>query len=1182
MKLTSLEIKGFKSFADRTLIHFNERITGIVGPNGCGKSNVVDSIRWVLGEQKTSMLRSEKMENLIFSGTKKRKSAGLAEVSLTFENTKNILPTEYKTITISRRLYRDGNSEYRINDVPCRLKDINNLFMDTGISSDSYAIIELGMVDEILNDRDQSRRRLFEHASGISKYKTRKKETLSKLKSTEDDLNRVMDILFEIEGQLKSLESQARRTERYYKLKDEYKLLSIELAKLKLSSYKERYAEVKSKLEGEEDNKTKLSAEISELEASLEQLKTGNLSFEQNLAAVQKKLNELVSGVNSQENERNVLTEQLRHLREKNENAANDISNSGFKREDLAKRLEDILARLTDENKMLHERQSDLNQKSTAHLQAKESYNALKVGLDERKKQYADVETRLIELEKQIAVANSNQQSLKEQFEVNKQDKLFKDDELAAVALDYNRAETEKTSLETLLANLVKKEEEVNLQIQALQQQIEEKKNQLVQENRRLDSKKNEYELTKSMVDNLEGFPEAVKFLKKNQKWVQDAVILGDIFYCDEKYRVCIENYLEPYLNYYVVQSFSDAFDGIKILGESGKGRANFFILDALQKREAAQPLISDAIIPATEIIELDKKYQPLGAYLLDDVYVVKNEADLNALCEQHPKQIFISANGKTIKSAYTASGGSLGLFEGNKIGRTKNLEKLQKEIAKITEQNRKLEKEILTLTEKSETLKQKLNREAIEQNRQKLSDANALYHGLKSKTDSLKQSIENHGQRLQNIQNQISETEKSLTEKLKLSDELKANKSQMQEKLSDEDAQFVALSQNLSELSQAFNEANLLFHQQQNKNQQLEQEKRFNETQLQQLNEQKLRNEEIVSQTESEIQKNQLRIKQIEDELLSGYENREGLKQELEEAEQAYFKSRGSITEKENTLREINRNMQNVESVLQQYKDKFNELKLELSSLKERLSIEFNVDINVILNQEIETELSLDELNDKVQATKDKIDRFGEINPMAIEAFKEMSERYQFIVEQKTDLENAKNSLLNTIDEIENTAQEKFMTAFTEVRENFIKVFRTLFSQDDDCDLVLLDAANPLESKIDIIAKPKGKRPQVIDQLSGGEKTLTATALLFSLYLQKPAPFCIFDEVDAPLDDANIDKFNNIIRDFSKDSQFIIVTHNKQTMQHVDVAYGVVMAEQGVSTVVSADFSNKKLEEVA
>ncbi|MFN5843548.1 MAG: chromosome segregation SMC family protein, partial [Bacteroidota bacterium] len=320
MKLVSLEIKGFKSFADKTTIHFNENMTGVVGPNGCGKSNVVDAIRWVLGEQKTSVLRSEKMENVIFNGTRNRKPSALAEVFLTFENDKNLLPSEYNTVTISRHYYRSGESEYRLNNVNCRLKDITNLFLDTGISSDSYAIIELGMVNEILNDKDNSRRKLFEQAAGISKYKSRKKETLNKLEATQADLNRVDDLLFEIDNNLKSLESQARKTERYHKLKEEYKELSIQLALHHLKDYKVIFDNIQTQQTEQQDKKIVLETELLQYEAKLQADKNDFLEKEKNLLQAQRKLNELVSYLKQKENDKNLVTENIRHLNEKVEN----------------------------------------------------------------------------------------------------------------------------------------------------------------------------------------------------------------------------------------------------------------------------------------------------------------------------------------------------------------------------------------------------------------------------------------------------------------------------------------------------------------------------------------------------------------------------------------------------------------------------------------------------------------------------------------------------------------------------------------------------------------------------------------------------------------------------------------------------------------------------------------------
>ena len=326
MKLSTLEIKGFKSFADKTVLHFNENITGVVGPNGCGKSNVVDAIRWVLGEQKPTALRTEKMENLIFNGTKARKSSGMAEVSLTFENTRNLLATEFSTVTVSRHYFKTGESEYRINGVTCRLKDIHNLFLDTGISTDSYSIIELGMLDDILHDKDNSRRKLFEQAAGISKYKTRKKETLNKLSATQVDLDRVEDLLFEIENNLKELEKQAKRAQRYQKLKGDYKDNSIDLAVLTLQSQKDVYKQLNEQQTAESDTKLQIEAEIQALEASIADKKTALIDKEQSLSKLQKDLNAVTNDIHTKENDSNLSKERIKFLEEKQVSLTKNIS----------------------------------------------------------------------------------------------------------------------------------------------------------------------------------------------------------------------------------------------------------------------------------------------------------------------------------------------------------------------------------------------------------------------------------------------------------------------------------------------------------------------------------------------------------------------------------------------------------------------------------------------------------------------------------------------------------------------------------------------------------------------------------------------------------------------------------------------------------------------------------------
>lgn len=1175
MKLTSLEIKGFKSFADKTVIHFNESITGIVGPNGCGKSNVVDSIRWVLGEQKTSQLRLEKMDNLIFNGTKSRKASGLAEVSITFENTKNILATEFKTVTITRRLYRNGDSEYRLNDVPCRLKDISNLFMDTGVSNDSYAIIELGMVDEILNDRDQSRRKLFEQASGISKYKIRKKETLSKLKGTLSDLERVEDLLFEIEGNLKQLESQAKKTSKFYELRALYKEFSLELAKQLLTSYKERYKSIESKQKAEEENLIAISAKMKEADAILEKEKLQNLVKEKALAEIQKKLNELTGGVSSKENERNLLREQIKFETEKNENASQQLVESKQQIEVLKTDIGKSEEERNAQAKVLEKKELEVAKLKQVLETYRNEHDALKQSLDGDKIAFQNIEKRYYEIEKKVAVNTS----AKEKYETDlfhfQEENTTKEKEFKTLNADFQTAEKQKLEEEKKLQDFISKQEKLKVEKEDLDKQLKSFKDEFARKNRILDAKLNEYELTKSLVDSLEGFPESIKFLKKNETWAKDAPLLSDIIYCSEEYRISIENFLEPYLNYYVVDTKEQALKAVNLLSDSAKGKANFFVLEDFSRFQSENSLLNDNVILASSVIEFDEHFKNLASFLLNNVYYIKDENQAEALIKDKSLKdvTLLSQSGKYIKNRFTISGGAVGLFEGKRIGRAKNLEKLDKEVKKFQKETGKIKMDITALSVKIEDNEAKSFDQEIKEQRQIVNTTLQKYSALQAKSESLEKFLETATAKSKNVEEAIKNIMLENTNMEKERQELTSERERLRTAVSANDGVFVNLTDKMNHSSNEYNQNNIVFHQEKNKLDSLAQALKFKQNQLATHQEQIGKNKNILSSSSSLITENRAKLHKLDSDLLSGYENKENFEKEVIKAEQTYYDSRATINELETSAKEILYKKQNVETLIRDLRDKFTDLKLEFASMKERLSIEFEVDINQIINEALNDSYSKDELEDKVEKLKHKISNFGEINPLAVEAFEEMKMRYDFIQEQKKDLLNAKDVLEKTIKEIDETAKEKFMAAFNEVRENFIRVFRTLFTEDDKCDLILEDENNPLESKIEIIAKPKGKRPTVIDQLSGGEKTLTATALLFSLYLLKPAPFCIFDEVDAPLDDTNIDKFNNIIQEFSDKSQFIIVTHNKQTMSKVDVIYGVTMQEQGVSKVVPVDF---------
>jgi chromosome segregation protein len=615
----------------------------------------------------------------------------------------------------------------------------------------------------------------------------------------------------------------------------------------------------------------------------------------------------------------------------------------------------------------------------------------------------------------------------------------------------------------------------------------------------------------------------------------------------------------------------------VNLLKDSSMGRANFFILDDLKNYESKAPLSIDNAVPAAELVEMDSQYAKLEALLLDRVYMVDDSSGFNnsQLNTNGQKIVLLTKTGHFIRQDFTLSGGAVGLFEGKKIGRAKNLEKLKEEIERLERVTYQLHTSVSDTIAKINTLKSATQQRQIEEQRTALNQFNNKYSATQASIQSLVKFLESSDTKSRSITERLQQlhTEvETINQELAVLRETQATAKQA---LEHTDREFVDYTNKLSEASSRFNQKNIEFHQQQNRVNSISQELNFKNSQVESFTAQLTRNNEIIAESKLSIDDSQAKLKAIESLLLEGYANKEAIEKEVAESEKGYYDSRGGINELDGKIRELVRSRDQVNVIIADIADRFNELKLNLTGMRERLSVEFNVNVNDIINEELDPKWDKDDITEEHNKIKKRIEGFGEINPMALEAYTEMKERYDFIIVQKKDLEDAKTSLLDTIKEIDDTAKTQFLEAFYRVRDSFIRVFRTLFSEEDQCDLYLVNPEDPLESKIEIIAKPKGKRPTVIDQLSGGEKTLTATALLFSLYLLKPAPFCIFDEVDAPLDDTNIAKFNKIIQEFSGDSQFIIVTHNKQTMSAVEAIYGVTMVEQGVSRVVPVNFSS-------
>ncbi|HYH55977.1 MAG TPA: chromosome segregation protein SMC, partial [Anseongella sp.] len=627
-------------------------------------------------------------------------------------------------------------------------------------------------------------------------------------------------------------------------------------------------------------------------------------------------------------------------------------------------------------------------------------------------------------------------------------------------------------------------------------------------------------------------------------------------------------------MNYYVVESYQDAMQAIDLLSNSSKGRAHFFVLEAFKDYNLSLPVPREGLLPALEIIESDEKYRPLCHYLLHAVYLIPKDretqvpaaaADITVLCE----------SGKYAKGRFSLSGGFVGLFEGKRIGRARNLEVLQKEIKKLDAELEGLSRKKEELNHRAAELKTSTRANEIAGLRTELNRFSNELLTLQTREAQYREFIGNSTLRKEDIAQKLGQYRDNLRELEPRRLLLEEEKLQAGSRLLQVQEEHGELTENVTTASGQFNQLNIQFHQQKNKLDGLLKDLRYKQEDLERYAGRIEKNTGELESTRREIGN----LLQTEDgsgeDLRSMYEQKEAMERALQEAEEDYYATKGNIAGLEDQLNTLRRQKEQADVLSNELKDKKTQLKIDLNSLKERLSASFNVQIEELLEQEEPPRGDEEELLAKAEKLKVQLDNFGAINPMAMEAFNEMNERYQFIIREKNDLIEAKTSLMNTIREIDDTARRQFLEAFNQIKENFQKVFRSLFNQEDSCDLFLLNPEDPLESDIEIIARPKGKRPLTINQLSGGEKTLTATAILFSLYLLKPAPFCIFDEVDAPLDDTNIDKFNNIIREFSRDSQFIVVTHNKRTIASTDIIYGVTMAEQGVSRVVPVDMRN-------
>ncbi len=1181
MYLSKIELFGFKSFAHRVRITFDKGLTAIVGPNGCGKTNVVDAIRWVLGEQKSSLLRSAKMENIIFNGSRKLKPLSMTEVSITIENTRNILPTEYTEITVTRRLYRNGESDYLLNQVPCRLKDIIDLFADTGMGSDAYSVIELKMIEEIISNKSDERLRLFEEAAGITRYKQRRKQTFRQLQNTTRDLERVDDVLLEVSKKVRSLKSQVRKAEQYHELKASLRELDLTLGKLKLEEYFDRLQPLKKEILEREKVVQEVTTTIATHDSSLQELEREQLEQEHLLSEAQKDLNEKNNAFHALEKALLQMQEQEKNLRDNIVRITEAINEKQLQTRELEKTQTQLSEQLAPLEEDLKAQQNELQ---TLKKEQESMQNVLSLSKEELQKVRQSISEHrnvasVLEVSRQKL--ETTQDHLKSTIEriAGYREELLKIDADAIPA--RNRILELIESQKTLIASEKKELHSLKKHQHELGEQLEAKKELLLNLRSRRDFLNNKVLLANSILDNYEGLPEGIAWLENGKKGKPGYGCLSDLISLDDIHRKAVNAALGDSLGYYVCKSLQEAKAGIRSLFDAGKGKVSFLVLDLVETPPTPESLDIDGAVSIRNILNIPQELENAVSLLLRHCYIAEDLETAEKLALKNSGCTFVTPEGEKFGGSGVVFGGSPieneGLRLGKKAERERLLEEtdtLQKEIQSEETALRSLEQKLLQLPvgEKEQTIaslesellnhEKKLARVDIEHSSRKKdrsraekeeAEARESMNSAMAELDALLPEISLHEQQQSRLDETLKQTHIRLTANEEILDNLEKELKQREDRYKDRQLESEKLRLRIQSCQE--NRKSLL-----------------QETE-------KLRSE--IQKTERSLVLITENITRHREELEESVVSTGSEQQQLNELETRYNECKIRNQEKRNVLRELRRKHEVEMQIHGELQRQAAEFEKSMDNLLTSLNTRYNCNIDEI-EITVPEQFNRDASQERLDAIKTKIDDFGAVNDLALEEYQEEKERLDFLTSQKQDLVDAETQLRATIEEINKTALNRLEETFFAVKNNFVRIFRELFEETDEADLLITTEDDPLEAHIEIIARPRGKKPLSIEQLSGGEKALTALALLFAIYLVKPSPFCILDEVDAPLDDANIGRFIKLLKKFENNTQFIIVTHNKKTMASSQALYGVTMEEEGVSKLIPVKLGKTQKEELS
>ena len=1177
MYLKRLELQGFKSFADKTVLELMPGITTVIGPNGSGKSNISDAIRWVLGEQSMKSLRGTKSLDIIFAGTQNRKSLGFAEASLVFDNSDGTLPIEYTEVTVTRKIYRSGETGYFINKVPCRLKDVLELFMDTGIGKDGYSIIGQGKIDEILSNKSEDRRHIFEEAAGIVKYRTRKEESEKKLEHTKLNLLRINDILSEIEGNLEPLQMQADKAKKYLNLREELKSIEIGLFVYNIEKYKKDLEELVQAIEVMQNQANEEDEKLEKIKALKEELKTSidsiteeienmsNIGFES-----QKQIEQLNSNINvaktrianNNENSQRYskeIEEQNNHIKELNE----EIEQKEAKKDNLKQNKEKF-------EKELNEKQAELD-KLTQKLSSKE----LEIeGYKQTVEQNTD---KKYELQSEINAQNINYQNCEKRQAQIKQEMQATISELDSTRLNkeditkqFNEIENKKNKAQKSLDDVAKQRQEANQKIKSFESNIN-----ILSSDMRV--KESRLKFLIETEKEKEGYIKSVKSLLQDCENVKELGkgmhgVLANIIEVPDELETAIEMCLGASLQNIVTETEEDAKKLVEHLRKNNLGRASFLPISSVKGKKLDKIKGQDkgVIGIASDLVKYNKKYEQIILNLLGRTVIVDNMETAIKLAKQNGYTFrIVTTDGDLINPSGAITGGSVAKKTVNILGRGKEIEKLEKEINNLKQKIEKLQNDKQNYEESIEGILE------LSANLEKeLQEIDITYATEKQKVISIDENIEKLQKRLTRLKEEQSSLEKQKEEAVstKGNIQVEINKiAEQNQELSKIITEFAELNKddqkyiddlnfditNLKISVSSFDESESSIQEIQERiNQELENSKQSIENKKTQIEQIKLDNENLEKSIQETLQK----IEEVKANVQNSSSKIEELKQERTLKNEKLSKQENEITDKFKVIEDLKGQLVKLDV-------KKTKIEEDINGIYNKMWEEYELTPNNVGEYQKPENVQLTQR--RVNVLRTEIKELGSVNVDSIEEYKNLKDRYDFMSEQRLDLENTMSKLRNVISEMTQIMKEQFKEKFKVINKNFGEVFAELFGG-GKAELILEDENNILECGIEINVQPPGKKLQNMMLLSGGEKAFTAIALLFAILKINPAPFCVLDEIEAALDDVNVFRYAEYLKKFTEHTQFLVITHRKGTMEAADTVYGVTMEESGISKLLS------------